>query len=52
VKLTDTPCRAPLAKNPAGWTYQTATVVDGESVPNVGEVAQIAEAIAAAAGVV
>jgi pimeloyl-ACP methyl ester carboxylesterase len=38
VKVTDTPCLAHLAKNPKGWSYTTAAFVEGESIPNVGEV--------------
>lgn len=36
--MTDTPCLAKLARKPEGWTYETASFVDGESIPNVGEV--------------
>lgn len=36
--VTDTPCLAKLARKPEGWTYETASFVDGESIPNVGEV--------------
>lgn len=37
-KVTDTPCLAHLAKNPKGWSYQTAGFVEGKSIPNLGEV--------------
>jgi hypothetical protein len=36
-KVTDTPCLAHLAKNPKGWSYQTAGFVEGKSIPNIGE---------------
>ncbi len=38
VKVTDTPCLAHLAKNPRGWSYQTAAFVERKSIPNLGEV--------------
>ena len=38
VKVTNTPCLARLAKNPKGWSYQTAAFVEGKSIPNLGEV--------------
>lgn len=38
VKLTNTPCLSGLAKNPKGWSYQTAGFVEGRSIPNLGEV--------------
>jgi len=37
-KVTDTPCLSQLAKNPKGWSYQTAGFVEGRSIPNLGEV--------------
>jgi pimeloyl-ACP methyl ester carboxylesterase len=37
-KVTDTPCLAHLAKNPKGWSYQTAGFVEGKSIPNLGQV--------------
>jgi pimeloyl-ACP methyl ester carboxylesterase len=37
-KVTNTPCLAPLAKNPKGWSYQTTSFVEGKSIPNLGEV--------------
>ena len=38
VKVTDTPCLAHLAKRPRGWSYQTASFVEGKAIPNLGEV--------------
>jgi pimeloyl-ACP methyl ester carboxylesterase len=37
-KVTNTPCLSHLAKNPKGWSYQTAGFVEGRSIPNLGEV--------------
>ncbi len=37
-EVTNTPCLARLSPKPKGWTYQTASFVDGESIPNFGEV--------------
>jgi pimeloyl-ACP methyl ester carboxylesterase len=37
-KVTNTPCLAHLAKSPKGWSYQTASFVEGKSIPNLGEV--------------
>ncbi len=37
-KVTDTPCLAHVAKNSRGWSYQTATFVEGKSIPSLGEV--------------
>ena len=38
VKVADTPCLAHLAENPKGWSYQSAAFVEGNSIPNLGEV--------------
>ena len=38
VKLANTPCLSGLAKHAKRWSYHTAVFVEGESVPNLGEV--------------
>ena len=38
VKLANTPCLSDLAKRAKRWSYETAAFVEGESIPNLGEV--------------
>jgi pimeloyl-ACP methyl ester carboxylesterase len=38
VKLANTPCLSGLAKHAKRWSYQAAAFVEGESIPNLGEV--------------
>lgn len=38
VQLASSPCFSALPKKPKGWTYRTASFVDGTSIPNLGEV--------------
>jgi pimeloyl-ACP methyl ester carboxylesterase len=38
LKVTNAPCLTSMPSKAEGWTYQTASFVDGTSIPNLGEV--------------